>query len=87
MIPWRQALHAHLVETLANNRLFQKFAVTTEQKISELSGKGARRAQEFQSELSNPETMYETKEKMMTFMEEFKKELKEGAERTFGGKR
>ncbi|KAI9090284.1 hypothetical protein DFS34DRAFT_375101 [Phlyctochytrium arcticum] len=111
MIPWRQALHTQIVETLVSNRLFQRFAVTTEQKIQEFSGKGVKRAQELQDDYSNPDAAFQTKEKILTvslvlddwlkkvltvfafafplpqFVDEFKKELKEGAERSFGGKR
>ncbi|KAJ3177193.1 hypothetical protein HDU85_005971 [Gaertneriomyces sp. JEL0708] len=87
MLPWRQVVHTQLVEALANNRLFQRFAVTTEKKIQEITGKGTRTAEELGEDLVNPHVVDETKEKLVTFMEEFKKELKEGAERTFMGKR
>ncbi|KAI8590422.1 hypothetical protein HDU89_006932 [Geranomyces variabilis] len=87
MIPWRQVLHNHLVEALSNNRAFQKFAQTTDQKISELSGKSAKRATELQEDMANPEALEETKAKVMTFLEEFRKELGEGVDKSFRGKR
>ncbi|TPX56662.1 hypothetical protein PhCBS80983_g04371 [Powellomyces hirtus] len=87
MVPWRQALHTHLVEMLANNRTFQRFAQTTDQKISEFSGKGAQRANEIQNEMASPEALEETKAKILTFIEEFRKELGDGIAKSFRGKR
>ncbi|KAJ3161044.1 hypothetical protein HDU86_007663 [Geranomyces michiganensis] len=87
MIPWRQVIHNHLVEALSNNRAFQKFAQTTDQKISELSGKSAKRATELQDEMANPEALEETKAKVMTFLEEFRKEIGDGIDQTLGRKR
>ncbi|TPX60410.1 hypothetical protein PhCBS80983_g01781 [Powellomyces hirtus] len=87
MLPWRQMIHTQLVEALSNNRMFQKFAQTTDQKISELTGKGAQRANQMQNEMSNPEAMEETKAKVLTFLEEFRKELGEGVNKSFRGKR
>ncbi|KAI8920002.1 hypothetical protein DFJ77DRAFT_507342 [Powellomyces hirtus] len=87
MLPWRQMIHTQLVEALSNNRMFQKFAQTTDQKISELTGKGAQRANQMQNEMSNPEAMEETKAKVFTFLEEFRKELGEGVNKSFRGKR
>ncbi|KAJ3014062.1 hypothetical protein HKX48_005344 [Thoreauomyces humboldtii] len=88
MLPWRQALHTQLVETLVNNKVFQRFAATTDQKLNELSGQGVRKANEVREDmLSDPEAMERTKAQISTFFEEFRKEIGEGVSKSFGGKK
>ncbi|KAI8821706.1 uncharacterized protein EV422DRAFT_428865 [Fimicolochytrium jonesii] len=83
---WRQLVHNQLVDALANNKAFQKIAVTTTHRFNELSGKGAQKATQIQQEVANPEQLEQAKEKMIIFMEEFRKEIGEGIDRSFGRK-
>ncbi|KAJ3300618.1 hypothetical protein HK104_009275 [Borealophlyctis nickersoniae] len=79
---WRQVAHAHIVEALVNNPLFQRFAATTHRKLNEFGSKGAENASQIRNEIQNPEVIEESRERITTFFEVFTKELKEGAGKT-----
>ncbi|KAJ3057234.1 hypothetical protein HK097_010594 [Rhizophlyctis rosea] len=81
--PWRRVVHNYLVDTLTNSSLFQRFAITTSQKLNELGNAGAQKAKQLQ----NPEAVEQTQEKVITFFEEFGKELKDGIDKATFRKR